>query len=62
MARLCKNCIHCKSIPVGYVSFVHYCNISKTDKLTGKKLGIHPWCKTPHPKCPIKRKGEKNNE
>lgn len=52
--RLCKDCIHCKSKMVGYVSSVSWCDISKKNK-NGEKLGVNPWYGRPHPKCPIKR-------
>lgn len=55
--RLCKNCIHCKSKPVGIISYIYWCNISKKEIQRGK-LGVQPWRNTPHPKCPIKRKGD----
>lgn len=39
---------------VGYVSSVSWCNISERNKKTGKKLGVYPWLRNPHPKCPLR--------
>ena len=52
MARLCRECLHCKSKRVGDVTWVYWCEISKKQK-NGSKLGVHPWCNSPHPKCPV---------
>lgn len=51
---LCKDCKHVISKKVGYVSWVHWCNISPGKK--DQKLGLHPWVEKPHPKCPLKNK------
>lgn len=46
--RLCSNCIHCKSKPVGLISTTYWCELNG--------MGLHPWFTTPHPKCPVKNK------
>lgn len=50
---LCTDCSHLKGKRVGIVSSVYWCAVSPKDK-SGKQLGIKPWMKKPHPKCPLK--------
>lgn len=53
---LCRNCKHCKSARVGYVSSRSWCKLTG-DGWNGKAMGVYPWLDKPHPKCPLKKQG-----
>ena len=46
---LCRDCKHCKTKSVGYVSSRNWCEV-----LPKKDRGIHPHLNTVNPKCPLK--------
>lgn len=58
---LCCDCPHLVTRRVGYVSTRSFCRISQGSQLKGTKLGVQPWLKKPHPKCPLRKK-EANNQ
>lgn len=55
--QLCGDCPHCKTVLVGYVSSRSWCKLTG-DGWNNKALGVYPWLKKPHPKCPLKNKKE----
>ena len=59
--RLCRNCSHCKTVSVGYVSSRSWCKLTGNG-YAGKALGVNPWLNTPHPKCPLNIKEEEYEE
>ena len=46
---LCRDCKHCKTVSVGYVSSRSWCKI-----LPKAVRGVQPWRKEVHPRCPLK--------
>jgi len=50
---LCKDCPHCRTKIVGFVSTRSFCMLSKGSEAAGTKLGVIPWASKPHPKCPL---------
>lgn len=55
MKMLCKNCSHCKSARTGYLTERYWCSLTG-DGYNGNALGIYPWKRTQHPKCPLRKK------
>lgn len=55
---LCKDCKHLKSKMVGLVSSVYWCGLIGNG-WTGTSIGVFPWKKKPHPKCPLSIKENK---
>lgn len=49
---LCRNCKHCKTARVGYVSSRSWCKLTG-DGWNNKAMGVYPWLDKPHPKCPL---------
>lgn len=54
MKMLCKNCSHCKSARTGYLTERYWCSLTG-DGYNGNALGIYPWKRTQHPKCPLRK-------
>jgi hypothetical protein len=54
---LCKDCKHCKTVPVGHVSFRSWCKI-----LPRKNRGVQNWRKMVRPGCPLKENREVRHE
>ena len=57
--QLCADCKHLKSKRVGEITWVYWCGISPRDKRTGEKLGVRPWLRKPHRKCPMREEEPK---
>mgnify|MGYP000956191735 CR=1 FL=1 len=55
--QLCHNCNYLKSRNVGFVSTVFWCGLVG-DGYSGTSIGVQPWIKRPHPKCPLQNKVE----
>lgn len=51
--KLCKDCNHCKTKNVGYVSYYSYCMLLPKDK-----RGVQIWRNTVNPRCPLKENKE----
>lgn len=51
---LYRNCEHCRTIRVGFVSTRNYCNASKGSAIKGNKLGVRLKIDKVHPKCPLR--------
>ena len=56
---LCKDCKYLKGYNRGWISTKFFCGKAKDDGYNGTGLGVHPWFKSPHPKCPLNMEKEK---
>ena len=59
---LCANCKYVKSKSVGFISSIYWCGLSQGSTLKRTKLGVQPWRRSEHPKCPLKNKRKKKGE
>jgi len=56
--QLCYDCQDLKSRMVGEVSTVYWCGLVG-DGRKGTSIGINPWIRKQHPKCPLRKKRQK---
>lgn len=57
--QLCHDCKHLKGRNVGFVSSVYWCGLVGNGR-AGTSIGILPWLKRPHPKCPLRKESKHN--